>query len=536
MGGTLPGAEREPWKSPGVPVEVPEPRREFRGIWLTTVYNLDWPSKPSLPVEIQQLELREILDRVASLNMNAVVLQVRTMCDALYDSPIEPWSYFLTGEVGKAPEPYYDPLKYAVDEAHARGLELHAWFNPFRAATAAYGEAGLSADHVGRQYPWLLRPVGGHQWLDPSSEFVRNRAATVVFDVVNRYDIDAVHMDDYFYPYPEGGREPGLDDAENYQRYLLEGGTLSLGDWRREIVNEFVRDLYVEIKRSKPWVKFGLSPFGIWRPKHPESIDGLDAWRVIFADSRKWINEGWVDYLSPQLYWKREGPQSFTKLFHWWQDQNPKGRHLWPGVAASRIGKEGAGEADGRDVMEVLEQIDDTRAYLGSAPASGQLHWRWEAFATNRGGIAKLITLRRYAERAVPPPSPWLAGQGDADGDSPLPVAENPSLEKRETLSDQLEAGSDAGQWILAWETPRAKDTAPVRWWVVQARHVRSGDAKETEKPVWTTLKLVPGAAREAALGGEIGGYDALSVRPLDAIGELGFPTVLEKTASGKKR
>ncbi|MCB1065900.1 MAG: family 10 glycosylhydrolase, partial [Verrucomicrobiae bacterium] len=250
---------------------VPEPRREFRGVWIATVYNLDWPSKPGLPVETQQAELLDILDRAAALHLNAIVLQVRTMCDAFYESPLEPWSYYLMGELGQAPEPFWDPLAFAVEAAHQRGLELHAWLNPFRATTAEYGDV-MPANHVSSQYPWLTRTSGRHLWLDPSSEFVRNRFLTVAFDIVNRYDIDAIHMDDYFYPYPAKGEEPGLDDEENWQRYRY-GEVLATGEepmdrneWRRELVNNLIEELYHDIKRTKPWVKLGISPFGIWRP------------------------------------------------------------------------------------------------------------------------------------------------------------------------------------------------------------------------------------------------------------------------------
>lgn len=518
------------WK-PAKDLEIPEPMREFRGFWLTTVYNLDWPSKPGLPVEIQKLELEEIFDRAAKLNLNAVVLQVRTMCDAFYDSPIEPWSYYLTGELGKPPEPFYDPLKFAVELAHDRGLELHAWFNPFRAATASYGE-NVSENHVSKQYPWLLRKDGAHYWLDPSSKFVRNRALTAIFDVVNRYDIDGVQIDDYFYPYPRKDTPPGLDDSENWLRFCIEhqieGNEINRAHWRREIVNQFIQEYYAEVKRAKRWVKVGISPFGIWRPKNPAGIEGLDAWRLIYTDSRRWIREGWLDYFSPQLYWKRGGPQDFRKLYSWWQDQNVKGRHLWPGIASSRIGRRGAGEADGRGAEEILEQISYTRSDPGKAPASGQMHWRWEAFITNRGGISKLITVKRYAERSIPPPSPWLAEEGEptdpAGVEDLILKKEMVKVEKEEASEDEDEDEDEDDEekvtekevWMLSWKAGEG-EFAPVRWWVIQTRE----ESKEKdEEGLWTTHRLLPSQTHSIEFN--VDDIDAISVRSLSRIGELG--------------
>ncbi len=522
---------------------VPEPRREFRGVWIATVYNLDWPSKPGLSVDTQKAELLEILDRAASLNLNAVVLQVRTMCDAFYDSPLEPWSYYLTGRVGDPPEPYWDPLAYAVDAAHRRGLELHAWFNPFRATTAEYGDF-LPAEHIARQYPWVTRESGTHLWLDPSSEFVRNRFLTVVFDVVNRYDIDAVHMDDYFYPYPPKGQDPGLDDEENWRRYrygeALARGEEPLGrnEWRRELVNGLVEELYADIKRTKPWVKLGISPFGIWRPGYPENIRGMDAYDEIFADSRKWLRQGWVDYFSPQLYWQLEGPQSFRSLFRWWQDENVHGRHLWPGIAASRLGSGGEGKRWG--IMEVVGQIEATREYPGKSPGSGQLYWHWEAFATNREGISKLITKKRYEDRALPPPSPWLLTE---ETDTALPVAANPRLNREKPSpiesgeADSEEEKEPEPTWRLRWDAEAGKEDA-VRWWAIQAGTIaeeeEDADSGEPGEGVtedgwrWQTRWVVPGTQSWALLEG-LEEVDALAIRSVDRIGRLGKVRVMRR-------
>ncbi|MCB1231946.1 MAG: family 10 glycosylhydrolase [Verrucomicrobiae bacterium] len=523
---------------------VPEPAREFRGVWVATVYNLDWPSKPGLPVDQQKAELLDILDRAAALNLNAVVLQVRTMCDALYDSPLEPWSYYLTGKVGKAPEPFWDPLEFAVDAAHRRGLELHAWLNPFRAATAEYGDF-LPVNHIARQYPWVTRESGHHLWLDPSSDFVRDRFQTVVFDVVNRYDVDAVHMDDYFYPYPAKGDEPGLNDDDNFRRYrfgdALAHGKVPLGrnQWRRELVNGLVKNLYTEIKRTKPWVKLGISPFGIWRPGYPSTVKGMDAYDEIFADSRKWLREGWVDYFSPQLYWKLEGPQSFSTLYRWWQDQNLHGRHIWPGVAASRLGS--GGEGNRWDIMEVVGQIEATRAYHGSSPGSGQLFWHWEAFATNRENISKLITQKRYVDRALPPASPWLLTD---DMDVAIPMAASIRVNPEKSIAAaEPDTEDPASYWRIRWDAEFGNDEG-ARWWAIQvgtrisdqagsedkSGHGEKDREARTEKEGWRWLTkwVVPGNQLWARAE-NLEKVDAIAIRAVDRVGRLGKARVIER-------
>ena len=300
----------------------PKPHRaqELRGLWIATVNNGDWPSRRDLTVEQQKQELTAIFDRAAALHLNAVFLQVRPMADALYPSSIEPWSEFLTGTPGKAPEPLYDPLAFAVVEAHARGLELHAWFNPFRGNPST---------------PLRAYPYGRFVWMDPGDPEVQRRALDVISDVVRRYDIDGVHLDDYFYPYPENATE--FPDDATYQQY---GNGMSKDDWRRDNINRFIHGLYTAVKTIKPNVEVGISPFGIWRPKHPRQIRGLDAYEKIYADSRLWLRNGWIDYLAPQLYWpidKRE--QSFPALLHWWTNQDRMGRGIVAGMSINRVGR-----------------------------------------------------------------------------------------------------------------------------------------------------------------------------------------------------
>jgi uncharacterized lipoprotein YddW (UPF0748 family) len=318
---------------------LPMPRREFRGVWVATVSNIDWPSRRDLSVEQQKAELLDLLDRAQRLHLNAIILQVRPACDALYASDLEPWSEYLTGQMGKAPEPFYDPLAFAVAEAHRRGLELHAWFNPYRARHAA-AAGTIAPGHISRTQPDLVKTYGKSLWLDPGEPSVQEHTIRVIMDVVRRYDIDGVHLDDYFYPYKERDAQNQVlpfPDEPSWERYLQTGGKLGRSDWRRENVNTLVRRLYRQIKASKPWVKFGISPFGIWRPGFPSQIQGFDAYEELFADARKWLAEGWVDYFTPQLYWRIEQTaQSYPVLLNWWVQQNLQGRHLWPGNFASR--------------------------------------------------------------------------------------------------------------------------------------------------------------------------------------------------------
>src|SRR5579871_3371768 len=295
--------------------------REFRGVWVATVANIDWPSKPGLSTDQQKAEMLAILDKAAQLKLNAIIFQVRPGCDALYDSRLEPWSEYLTGQMGRAPDSYYDPLAFAVEEAHKRGLELHAWFNPYRARHAE-AKSSISPDHVSQMHPDLVKQYGRSLWLDPGEKAVQDYSLSVILDVVRRYDIDGVHIDDYFYPYKETDAQnkvlPFPDDA-SWQKYVQSGGTLSRDDWRRQNVDTFIERLYKGVKEVKPWVKFGISPFGIWRPGYPAQVKGFDAYQELNADSRKWLRNGWLDYWTPQLYWKIDQTgQSYPVLLKWW--------------------------------------------------------------------------------------------------------------------------------------------------------------------------------------------------------------------------
>lgn len=387
--------------------EIQGPMREFRGVWVATVANIDWPSRPGLPTETQQAEAIEILDRMVELNMNAVVFQIRPMCDAFYDSPYEPWSHYLTGEQGKAPEPFYDPLEFWVTESHKRGLELHTWFNPYRARHSGARNVTLSPDHIQNTNPELLVELAdGHLWMIPTEQEVQDWSIRVVMDVVERYDIDAVHFDDYFYPYASYNNNEDFPDDDSWQAYLDGGGTMTRSDWRRNGVNVFMERLYNEIKEARPHVKFGLSPFGIWRPGHPRQIQGLDQYEALFADAKLWLNEGWVDYYTPQLYWPiRLVPQSFPVLLGWWQEQNTHNRNMWPGIGTHTLDATNPTRVHSYD--DIVSNIMVARGIVGENP--GHVHFSMRWFQNPRHtGLGEKLLEAAYAEPALVPPSPWL--------------------------------------------------------------------------------------------------------------------------------
>jgi uncharacterized lipoprotein YddW (UPF0748 family) len=437
---------------------VPSPPREFRGAWVATVANIDWPSKKGLPTDEQKKELLAILDTVARLNLNAVILQVRPMCDALYESKLEPWSEYLTGQAGKAPAPFYDPLAFAVAEAHRRGLELHAWFNPYRARHPS-ATSDLPRDHLVKRRPDLAKPYGKHHWLNPTSTEVQDHSLAVMLDVVKRYDVDGVHMDDYFYPYKEkdaDGKVIAFPDEDTWKEYQKSGGKLTRDDWRRDAVNIFVERLYREVKKVKPWVKVGISPFGIWRPGHPPGIEGFDQYAELYADAKKWLNEGHVDYFTPQLYWPiRQEKQSYPKLLAWWAEQNTKGRHLWPGNYTSRVSR----REKGWPVKEIVEQIERTRMQKG---ATGNVHFSMKALM--REDVAAALA-KVYPEPALVPASPWLSKARPG----------TPKVSFRKVKEGRL----------MRIEPPRED----VRLYVVRTR--RDGKWKVQIKPAWPAGKVV---------------------------------------------
>ena len=382
-----------------IQAQLVHPLREFRAAWVASVANINWPSKPGLTTVEQQTEAISILDYLQENKFNAVILQIRPQADALYESSIEPWSYFLTGEQDKAPDPFYDPLSFWIEEAHKRGLELHAWMNPYRAHHNAGKE--ISSKSIVRTNPetvyWLKE---GYWWMDPALQFTQDHTSRVVLDVVKRYDVDGIHFDDYFYPYPSYNGNDDFPDDRSWNTYVENGGTMSRSDWRRHAVNTLIERLYKEIKEEKPHVKFGLSPFGIWRPGHPKSVEGFDQYDKLYADAKLWLNKGWIDYFTPQLYWSTNKlNMSFPVLLGWWQEENTHQRHLWPGINI----------ANDKNILlnntEVINEIMITRGMLPKSP--GTVHWSMSALTKNPT-LTKDLKEGVYKQPALVPTSPWL--------------------------------------------------------------------------------------------------------------------------------
>jgi uncharacterized lipoprotein YddW (UPF0748 family) len=380
---------------------LPRAEREFRAVWVATVANIDWPSKPGLSTERQQKEALAILDTAATLNMNAIILQVRPHCDALYDSALEPWSGYLSGTQGKRPDPYYDPLTFWIDEAHKRGMELHAWFNPYRALLT--GGNPVPESSIVLRRPDLAKKINENMyWLDPSMKETQDISYNVVMYVVKRYDVDGIHFDDYFYPYNDGK----FPDDEQWEIAKAKDPTVSREEWRRSHVNGFIERVYRGIKAEKRNVKFGLSPFGIWRPKNPPSIQGYDQYNMLYADAKLWLNEGWIDYWTPQLYWPvNQIPQSFPVLLGWWAKENTQGRNLWPGMIISRPKEE-------RTADEIFNQIMITRGIIPDAP--GQVHFSMKSFMRDSSLLNNVLRNGPYKRQALVPTSPWLDDRSPA--------------------------------------------------------------------------------------------------------------------------
>ncbi len=471
-----------------IPPAVP---REFRGVWVASVGNLDWPSQAGLTTQQQQAELVALLDKAVALRLNAIVLQVRPGCDALYASKLEPWTEYLTGTMGRAPEPYYDPLAFAIAEARRRGLELHAWFNPFRARHAA-AKSPAAANHISKTRPELVRKYGPLLWLDPGEPLVHEHSLRVILDVVRRYDVDGVHLDDYFYPYPEktaAKKVIDFPDDPSWRKYQKSGGKLARDDWRRDNVNRFVQRLYSSVKAEKPWVKVGISPFGIWRPGNPPGVRGMDATQEIYADSLKWFRAGWVDYLAPQLYWSIDAPeQSFSALLKWWAAQNSAARHLWPGLSAATIGS-------ARNADEIIKQIQLIRATPG---ATGSLQWSIKALHQNRDGLADKLVRQVNQTPALLPASPWL--------------------EKTLPAKPIVAFGQDARQTtsVFRWDLP---DGAVPGWWLVQMRF--NGQ--------WRT-ELLPGGQNTRTLSGGNALPEVIAVTSVSRFGNAGATFVAARS------
>ena len=397
--------------------QATSPKREMRGVWISTHISLDWPNRTQTPVQ-QRTALLGILDHNKATGMNAAFLQVRSQSDAMYPSALEPWSYYLTNQQGAAPVPAWDPLQFAIDESRKRGLEFHAWINPYRAVATlanAGNNAQYSATHVSRTHPEWLLTVGTVQILNPGLPQVRDHVTGVIMDIVERYDVDGIHFDDYFYP---NGTPATIDDAAyNADPRGFPATAAGRADWRRDNINLLISRVAENIKAVKPWVKFGVSPSGIYRSStdpaigSPTSAGALQHYSAMFADSRKWLQSGWLDYLTPQVYWYIGQAGSDYKLLVPWWNENAFGRHIYVGLADYKMGTAGW-----TSPTQIADQIALNRA---SANVFGQVHFRHAFLAANSLNYRTDLKDNIYNKPALLPAMPW---KDDVRPEAPVAV------------------------------------------------------------------------------------------------------------------
>jgi uncharacterized lipoprotein YddW (UPF0748 family) len=405
------------------------PKREFRGMWITTVNNLDWPSRPGLPVEQQKAELIGMLNTLQRLNFNAVIFQIRPTGDAIYQSATEPWSHWLTGEQGKAPSPGWDPLRFIIDECHNRGMELHAWMNPFRLSqnmSMKYSPRSIASKNP----DWVLT-YGNKQYLDPGIPAVRSYLNNVVAEVVRKYNVDAIHFDDYFYPYPIA-RE-AFPDTLSFKNHNRGYALSEIDKWRRENVDLIIESLNKTIKSIKPRVKFGISPFGVWKNyDERDEITGSATkagntnYDNLYADVINWQRKGWTDYLIPQLYWEIGHPTvDFITLANWWGERS-FGRHVYVGHALYKKA-EGA-TAPWKNPDELPEQLTIVRR---NASIDGSAYFRMKHLEMNPLGFTQKLENDFYPQLALLPPMPWVDGTAP---DNPHKIKTKGLFKKEELL------------------------------------------------------------------------------------------------------
>jgi uncharacterized lipoprotein YddW (UPF0748 family) len=337
-------------------VGLSQPRKEFRAVWIATVDNIDWPTKGNFNSDSQKAEFIRLLDMHQRNGMNAVIAQIRPATDAFYPSPYEPWSEWLTGKQGSPPNPYYDPLQFMIEETHKRGMEFHAWCNPYR-AVFNIDKSSIAATHITRLHPeWFLN-YGDKKYFDPGNKEGQQFVVNVIRDVVSRYEVDAIHFDDYFYPYRIAGKE--FPDNESYSKY---NNGLTKDDWRRSNVDSIIVFLGRAIKVENKFCQFGISPFGIWRnlDKDPEGSAtqaGQTNYDDLYADILLWLKEGWIDYVAPQIYFEIGHPRAaYEVLLDWWS-KHSYGKHCYIGLGIYKAGINAAW----KDKKQLPRQIEALR-------------------------------------------------------------------------------------------------------------------------------------------------------------------------------
>ncbi len=407
--------------------------REFRGAWMHTVYQSQYARQSAAQ---NKRYLCRQLDSLQVAGINAVIFQVRPSADAFYASRHEPWSRFLAGKAGEKPNPYWDPLRFMVDECHERGMELHAWINPYRVTTSR--NERLPEGHIALRHPERFVKYGGKLYFNPGLPENRRFIADVVADIIDNYDVDGIHTDDYFYPYPVKGDT--FDDAEAYHRY---GDGMSLGDWRRANVDSLISELHALVMSHKPWVRFGVSPFGIWRNKSSDAkgsdTNGLQNYDDLYADVLLWSRNGWVDYLMPQLYWSLENKRaSYLTLVDWW-GRNARDRHVYIGQDIA-VTMKTPDLSPGDDPTQLHHKVRLTRE---NSAIQGNCWWPAYSISANVGGIADSLAATVQSSPVLPPSYPW--------------ISENrPRMVKKVSFTTGLD-----GRKTLTWHAPKSHKNTP---------------------------------------------------------------------------
>lgn len=445
-------------------------KREFRAVWIATVSGLDWP-KTRGAVQ-QQNELRGYMDVLKSSGVNAIFFQVRSEGDAIYESDFEPWSHVLTGTQGQ--DPGYDPLAFAIEEAHKRGMELHAWLNPFRAEANA-GSRTLDDQHVSKKHPdWILTFNGTNiSLINPGIPDARDYNASIVADIVRRYDVDGIHFDDYFYPYPSGQSFSGITNEDEPTFAAYRRGFIDRGDWRRDNINLFVQQVADSITAINPNVKYGISPFGIWKSGTPSGTNGLNAYSTIYADALAWTQARNLDYLTPQLYWNFGGGQDYAKLAPWWQSQMAGGRHLYPGLGAYRDYAQTGVPAQIR--FNQTTGIEGSVLFRSfNVTVSGRLAVPGQPVQSNYNPLRDSLQQVLWKDMALPPTMPWK--------DDVIPNA--PTALARQSTPEHIR---------LTWEAPLAAEDGDEASWYAVYRFREAPDLPADLENAANLLAVVPG-------------------------------------------
>jgi uncharacterized lipoprotein YddW (UPF0748 family) len=421
--------------------------RELRGAWVATVWSIDWPSDQGLSPDELEGELEAMVDAAAEAHVNALFFQVRAEADAFYDSDLEPWSRWLSGTQGV--DPGIDPLERLIALAHPRGIEVHAWMNPYRAGVSS--GSSYASNHVSKRLGAAVVRYNGYLWMDPGDAAVQDETVAVIEDVVSRYDVDGVHFDDYFYPYPDDAGTDFPDDA-TWSAYQRGGGALDREDWRRENVNSLIGRVADTIAAIDPNVRFGIAPFGIYRPGVPSGISGFDAYENLYCDPLAWLDAGDLDYIAPQLYWpSTQTAQAFGTLAEWWADQPSGGAHLFTGSYLAQLGSSSKWTLD-----EFATEVDLAR----EAGATGQIWYNFTPILEDWQGVRGEMADWYAAPAATPP----VADVAERDVTPPQLTDDGPNVRvaHAETLRAYGVYRQDGSRYVLDRLVPGDATTIPL--------------------------------------------------------------------------